>query len=268
MQVQGILRDTARPRRIRGLSVSFEERTRIDARLAALGRGLGALRLRLGEGLLRLEAVGGAQALGFPTFESYCQEALERSGRWGADARSLARRLAGLPRLRAALVEGRLGWAMVELLARVATIEDEADWLEEATHSTVRAMRLRVNAPPEEVDERPVRVTISRTVDRIDAWAFERARAMLEAVGVDGGYGSDGAIEAMLAEGLTELMARGPVELSDDLGLRAGVMTQPPEGPARERRAHGRFVPPCPLAFRIRSCPSNTRASACRERRR
>ena len=167
MQVQGILRDTARPRRMRGLSVSFEERTRIDARLAALGRGLGALRLRLGEGLLRLDAVGGAQALGFPTFESYCAEALERSGRWGADARSLARRLAGLPRLRAALVEGRLGWAMVELLARVATEKDEADWIEAAAHSTVRAMRLRVKAPPEEVDERAAWVTISRTVDRI-----------------------------------------------------------------------------------------------------
>ena len=135
MQVQGDLRDTARPRRSLGHTLSFEEGTRVDARLAALGRGLGALRLRLGEGLLRLDAVGGPQALGFPTFESYCSEALERRGRWGADARSLARRLAGLPRLRAALVEGRLGWALVELLARVATPKDEADWIDAAAHS-------------------------------------------------------------------------------------------------------------------------------------
>ncbi len=223
------MQTTQRRARIAAFEMPFAEGLRVDERLAALGRGHGATRLRIGEGLLRLEAAGGAQMLGFPTFESYCREALERSGRWGADVRSLARRLRSLPRLRAALARGRLGAAMVELLARVATAEDEEAWIEEAARSTVRAMRLLVNAAPDgpsEEDERPARVTIVRTVDRIDAWAFERARLMLEAVGVDGGPGGDGAIEAMLAEALTELMARGPVELSDDLGTRAGELTR------------------------------------------
>jgi len=76
-----------------------------DNRIATLGRGLGALRLAIGEGLLRL-STGDIQNLGYPTFESYVREALGRTGRWGADVRALARRLASLPHLRTALVCG------------------------------------------------------------------------------------------------------------------------------------------------------------------
>jgi len=201
-----------------------DERARIDSRLAVLGRGVGAMRLRLGEGLLRLEARGGVRELGFPNLESYCREALGRSGRWGADARGLARRLSGLPGLRAALVEGRLTSSMVELLARVATEEDEGRWIEEAAGSTVRAMRQKVNAvraqaaaDGDDPDVREgARVTLCVTADRVNAWAFEQARMMVEAVGAAKG---DGAIEAMLAEGVTELMAVAPaVELPEGLG--------------------------------------------------
>src|SRR5262245_33439236 len=100
--------------------------TGIDERLATLGRGLGAMRLRIGEGLLRLEAVDGVRSLGFPSLEAYAREALGRSGRWGADVRALARRLSTLPRLRSALSDGALSCSMVELVARVATVENDA----------------------------------------------------------------------------------------------------------------------------------------------
>jgi len=59
-----------------------------DNRIATLGRGLGALRLALGEGLLRL-STGDIQDFGFPTFESYVRErsdarvvGAQMSGRW------------------------------------------------------------------------------------------------------------------------------------------------------------------------------------------
>jgi hypothetical protein len=64
-------------------------------------------------------------------------------------------------------------------------------------------------------DEIAQRVAITTTVDRIDAWAFERTRLMVEAVGARRG---DEAIEAMLAEGLTEMLARDP-----DIDLPAGI---------------------------------------------
>ena len=117
---------------------------RIDVRLAQLGRGVGAMRLRIGEGLCKLDARGGIQGLGFPTLESYAREALGRSGRWGGDARALARRLAGLPALRAALGSGTLTTSMVELVARVATPEDEVAWVTRARSMTVRATRVLI----------------------------------------------------------------------------------------------------------------------------
>ena len=194
------------------------ELLRIDDRLATLGRGLGAMRLRIGEGLLRLETLDGIRALGFPSLEAYACEALGRTGRWGSDVRALARRLSALPRLRSALVTGALSSSMVELVSRVATPDDDGAWVERAGQMTVRAMRAYLKTDSIEIadDEMPERVAITTTVDRIDAWAFERARLMVEAVGARRG---DEAIEAMLAEGLTEILARDP-----DVDLPAGLV--------------------------------------------
>jgi len=103
-----------------------------DDRIATLGRGLGALRFALGEGPLRL-STGDIQDFGFPTFESYVREALGRTGRWGADVRGLVRRLRDLPHLRAPLASGRLSLSVVELVARLATSDDEAEWVDRVT---------------------------------------------------------------------------------------------------------------------------------------
>jgi len=209
------------------------EELALDERLARLGRGVGALRLGIGEGLVRLEAVGGVQGLGFPTLESYAREALGRSGRWASDVRGLARRLAGLPAVRAAYLAGRLSTSMVELVVKVATPEDEAAWVERAEAMTVRALRAelaRAKVALVEEDERPARVTITTTVDRVDAWAFEQARLMVEAVGASRGAGIE-PIEAMLAEGLSELLAReGEIDLP-------ATLTADYEGESRAFRA-------------------------------
>ena len=167
------------------------------------------MRLRVGEGLLRLEAVGGVKALGYPNIESYCREALGRNGRWGTDVRGLARRLSTLPKLRAAMVSGLLNASMVELVARVATPLDEADWIAKAATMNVRAMRAELTRRRIETidDAAPERVAIATTVDQLDAWAFERAKLMVEAVG---GVKGEDAIEAMLAEGFTEILAQVP----------------------------------------------------------
>jgi hypothetical protein len=167
------------------------------------------MRLRVGEGLLRLETVGGVKALGYPNIESYCREALGRNGRWGTDVRGLARRLSILPKLRAAMVTGLLNASMVELVARVATPLDEAEWIAKAATMNVRAMRAELTRRRIETmdDAAPERVSIATTVDQLDAWAFERAKLMVEAVG---GVKGEDAIEAMLAEGFTEILAQVP----------------------------------------------------------
>ena len=180
----------------------------IDQQIATLGRGLGALRLSLGEGLLRLSS-GDIQDLGYPTFDSYAREALGRGGRWASDIRALARRLSTLPALRAALVSGHLSTSMIELVARIATPIDEAEWVERAAAMNVRQMRAELKSRALEVfdDELPARVSIAVKVDRVDALAFEQARMLVEAVGARRG---DEVVEAMLAEGLGELLAREP----------------------------------------------------------
>jgi len=190
----------------------------IDARLALLGRGFAMLRLTLGEGLAQLEAVGGFRRLGFPTLESYAREALGRSGRWAADVRGLAQRLAVLPLLRAAIREGRMSLSMAELVVRVATPEDEGEWVARAATLNVRQLRAELKARRLETfdDAAPARVTIAVTVDRVEAWAFEQARLMVEAVGARRG---DEAVEAILAEGLGELLARdGDIDLPSSIG--------------------------------------------------
>ncbi len=128
----------------------------------------------------------------------------------------MARRLMGLPLLRSHLLSGRLSWSMVDLLVRVAVPEDEAEWIARAADLDVRGLRalLKMRRLAAGDGRRP-RVSIATRVDRVDAWAFEQARIMVEALGAAPG---DEAIEALLAEGLGALLAREP-----DLDLPRGI---------------------------------------------
>ncbi len=198
----------------------------LDRRLAQLGRGVGALRLRMGEALEAFANRGGVAAFGFSSLAAYAVQRLGRTGHWAADARSLARRLAALPELRRALVAGELGTSMVELLARFATPLNEADLpdlIGEARGSTVRAMRERLAVGDAEPDARPDkgsgRATVMATLSSVEALAFERARLLIEAVGDT--RSRDEVVEAMLAEGLGDILTRWP-----DVAIPFGLGTE------------------------------------------
>ncbi|MCC6621293.1 MAG: DUF222 domain-containing protein [Deltaproteobacteria bacterium] len=181
--------------------------SRLDARLTALVVGAARWRLALGEALERLGHTGGPRALGFSSMTAYALERCGTSGRWVEEARGLARRLTRLPRLRAALGTGAVTWSMAQLVARHATAEDEAELVDAARTSTVRAMRDRLEPDRSvEPEEAQARRTIETIVPVEDAWAFERARVLVEAVVGEGERSTDTVVEAMLAETLTSLL--------------------------------------------------------------
>src|SRR6187455_879249 len=121
--------------------VPFDEVASLDAELIRLGRGMASVRLRAGEALEALASRSGHHELGFSSLDAYARERCQRSGRWAADTRALARRLLQLPLIRSALQRGEISWSMAELVARIAAPHDEREWLGRARHSTVRAMR-------------------------------------------------------------------------------------------------------------------------------
>src|SRR3970040_1380449 len=87
--------------------VSFSEVLRLDAELVRLGRGVAALRLGVGTALEALSASGGHHELGFSSLEAYARERCERTGRWAADTRALARRVGGAAKSRSWPARGR-----------------------------------------------------------------------------------------------------------------------------------------------------------------
>ena len=220
---------------------------RLDSELAALARAGAALRLRLGQLLEVLSGGHGAAAvfeLGFSSLGAYVAERCERSARWAEGARGLARRLEVLPELRRAVAVGSVSWSMAEVLARVATPEDEARWLEQARSRTVRQVRLQVaeamaaqagacgsagRAPG--VDRHVGSLstednaeadgglasslsagadqicTLTCTVDLEDAWLFEATRCLLEQLGERSAVEQ---ADALLAEAQTTLLALLP----------------------------------------------------------
>ena len=113
----------------------------LDASLVSLARGECALRLRLGQ-LLEVLGRGAVFDLGFSSIGAYAVERCERSVRWAEAARCLARRVEALPELRRAMASGKISWTKGEVLARVATAEDESRWLALAEGRTVRQLRL------------------------------------------------------------------------------------------------------------------------------
>jgi len=185
----------------------------IDRRLVALSRSAGALRLAVGDALRTMRETGGYLELGFSSVGAYGFERVGRKPRWVDESARVAARLVELPELRAALERGRLGWSMVELLARDANPENEAQLVAEAGGMTVRAMRERlagrsgddeVGMTTPEDEQRTLQVS----VDSVTAWAFEATRSLLRtrfAV-----VGDDAMVEALLAEAMSTLLTRHP----------------------------------------------------------
>jgi hypothetical protein len=206
--------------------IPVSEAFRLDAELLRLARGASATRLAAGSALDTLTISGGHYDLGFSSLEAYARERCQRTGRWAADTRALARALESLPRTKAALASGAIGWSTAELLARHVTAGSEAAWLEKARGVTVRALRAllaheaaklgadedHVNEAAETQDARagdnaretedddsePIH-TLTVSTTREDAWAFECARKVAAAVA--GSSSSDRLLETLLAEG-------------------------------------------------------------------
>jgi hypothetical protein len=170
------------------------------------------VRLALGGALDALSASGGHYELGFSSFEAYARERCARTARWSADTRALSRQLASLPRAKAALVSGAIGWSTAELLARHVTADSELAWLERARHATVRELRSQLaqsaaNSVDNDLDSEPIRaLTVSTT--REDTWAFECARKVAQAVA--GSTSHDQLLQSLLAEAYSTLLELEP----------------------------------------------------------
>ena len=152
-----------------GAVATTHERVReADRVVAELGRGAGRLRLRIGEGLDVLDEGDKLGTVGFAAVRTYAFERCERGPRWAAESRALARRLlrkgeTGLPKVRHALMTGMMSWSMAELVARHASAEDEAEFIEASG---------------------------TRTVAKMVTWIAERARAANAAIEQEAGRGA------------------------------------------------------------------------------
>ena len=198
---------------------SVDRIERLDADLARLACGGGRLRLALGEGLDALGRSGGHHALGFSSLGAYARERAGRSPRWTLETRTLARRLRGLPALRAALASGALGWCMAELIARHATAETEAGLVELGLRSTVRQMRAHLGGAgdPNDSDD-DATCTLTLSLSPSDAWLFAWTRRFADHVG--GGHDAEGVMSALLGEGMSSLCCSLP---ANDVEACAGA---------------------------------------------
>jgi len=156
----------------------------------------------MGEALQALSERGGHHELGFSSLSAYALERCQQSGRWAADSAAMARRLATLPKLRAALVTGALGFSMVELVSRHATAESEDRLLLLASKCTVRQMRAELAAEGTSADaaeEDAERCVLTLTLDRWELWLLECTRWLVRTI--EPGATWDTVFEGLLAEG-------------------------------------------------------------------
>ena len=107
------------------VGAELERLREIDEKQVWLARSNGRMRLRLGEMFEKFVGQQGHRELGFSTTSAYSLERLSRPGRWMGEARTVARHVAELPRLRRAFDRGEFGWSKLELPCRHATAETE-----------------------------------------------------------------------------------------------------------------------------------------------
>jgi 5-methylcytosine-specific restriction endonuclease McrA len=197
----------------------FENVEALDCELARLAQRSGSLRLAMGIGLDALARSGGYAALGFPSLNAYALERCERSASWTRSTRRLSSRVIGLPRLRGALISGRVSWSMAAEIARVAVPSDEAEWLRISGQCTVKRFREVVRtlreapASDDQQDEAPEDdCTLTVTAEREEAWLRECARIIHRHL--DGGTTSD-FVEALVFEGVSTLRELLPKDAVD-----------------------------------------------------
>ena len=115
-----------------------------EVELVRLARSEGWLRCALAELAARFAESEGFARLGFASMADWAAERVGRSGRTLYDHARVGAKLRGLPELRAALVAGRLPFAKVRLVARVATPENERRWIAFARSCSADALAREV----------------------------------------------------------------------------------------------------------------------------
>jgi len=142
--------------------------------------------LALGAVLFDFVEAGAWKALGFGPLETWCRDRLETSARTVRHWVWMERAMRRLPPLRQALEAGRLTGAQAQVIARVATVLDVDQLIEQAASTTTRQTL-------DEADDEQRRQNRARGIERVwgpaDAMAVVRdamACAQARARGTDG----------------------------------------------------------------------------------
>jgi len=160
-----------------------------EERLAELGAALGPLRRVQAALAERLRASRAWERLCYARPNDYARERLGISNRQVQELARVDRALAELPALEHALLANALPWSKVRLVARVATAESEAVWIERARAVSTRQLEqeVRALADPsdpghgEADDAEPQRRVAQRCAPAVrERW--ERAREVAERV--------------------------------------------------------------------------------------
>ena len=138
----------------------------VDTQLRGLAKQYLALDAQLARWLREAERVKVWRHAGCATMLEYLERVFGYSPRQGRERLMVARRLAGLPELEAALNSGELPYSAVRELSRVATRATESAWIEEARGRCLReiedlvAQREAGDLPedPPRPDRAPVRI--------------------------------------------------------------------------------------------------------------
>jgi hypothetical protein len=139
--------------RERDESVGRQAAYLIDAVLAPLARGRGAVELSIGEGLAALAVGCRVVDLGYSNIGDYAREVLGINAGTAVKMERLARGLRDRPLLREAVRSGEVSPRKAEAVLPVARGEAEAFWVERARTETVRALRADLGRTPGEEDE-------------------------------------------------------------------------------------------------------------------
>lgn len=190
----------------------------LHADLIRTRRALSRCEFRLSELLIQLDRHGSAQLLGYSGTLHYALVELDLTERQTVEMLRLGGRLVGLPVLRAAFEEGRLGWTKAREVARVATEKTEAGWVERALAVPSRELERQVaackpgDAPPDPDSVlRPARRRVSFDMASTDAELLFRALAVLRVRGeYADGEADDGVLLADMARRVLSDETVGP----------------------------------------------------------
>ena len=216
--------------------IDIERLREIDRNQVFLARCHGLMRVRVGKVFAKLAEKRKYKELGFNSIAPYAKERLSRSGRWLSESRTVAVRLEELPLVLRAFEQGEFGWCVLELLCRHATPENQLELIWRARQQRVRELRKGLaEGPNEEDDPERERASIVRRMQADHAWSFEAALRLADHLG--GGCGESDALEWLLAEGTTSLIAEAPevADISEALKVRAAEKRERMAKLAKER---------------------------------